>query len=228
MKLRIHFEYWKIKSTETSYSRQFRKIVKPFIKNSRAHISQSAFNPLTRNVPRFHATRFLKYVWPWLYVLTMSRTRVRMNPHLHLPQCQETPRSKQARNLKFNCSHIFKIMNEKVDFYFPCIHHWKKFWRNLFCSRSSRSQVFIKIGILRNFGKFTGKHLWCNLFLIKLQAFIPPTYEKETPTQVLFCEYCKIFQNSCFYGTLPLAVSTAVIINCWRLDKDLFRILSNI
>ena len=31
-------------------------------------------------------------------------------------------------------------------------------------------------------------------------------YEKETPTQVFSCEYCKIFNNSCFYGTNPVAV----------------------
>ena len=36
--------------------------------------------------------------------------------------------------------------------------------------RSSRSQKFFKIGVLKNFTNFTGKHLCWNLFLIKLQA----------------------------------------------------------
>ena len=37
----------------------------------------------------------------WLYVLIMSRTRFRVNPHsIVLPECQGTPCSKQARNLK--------------------------------------------------------------------------------------------------------------------------------
>ena len=36
--------------------------------------------------------------------------------------------------------------------------------------RSSRPDVFCKKGILRNFAKFTGKHLCQSLFLIKLQA----------------------------------------------------------
>ena len=39
--------------------------------------------------------------------------------------------------------------------------------------RSSRSQMFIKIGALKNFANFTGKHLCWSLFLIKLQAFRP-------------------------------------------------------
>ena len=36
--------------------------------------------------------------------------------------------------------------------------------------RSSRSQMFLKIDVLRNFASFTRKHLCWSLFLIKLQA----------------------------------------------------------
>ena len=36
--------------------------------------------------------------------------------------------------------------------------------------RSSRPEVFCEKGVLRNFTKFTGKHLCQRLFLIKLQA----------------------------------------------------------
>ena len=36
--------------------------------------------------------------------------------------------------------------------------------RSLEC-RSSRPEVFCKKGVLRNFTKFTGKHLWHDLFL---------------------------------------------------------------
>ena len=32
-------------------------------------------------------------------------------------------------------------------------------------SQISRSQMFFKIGVLKNFIIFTGKHLWCSLFL---------------------------------------------------------------
>ena len=38
-------------------------------------------------------------------------------------------------------------------------------------SRSSRSQIYFKIGVLKNFAMFTGKRLCWSLFLIKIQAF---------------------------------------------------------
>ena len=40
--------------------------------------------------------------------------------------------------------------------------------------RSSRSQMFLKIGVLKNFANFTGRRLgWC-LFLIKFFYRLPP------------------------------------------------------
>ena len=48
---------------------------------------------------------------------------------------------------------------------------------------SSRWQMFLKIGVLKNFANFTGKHLCWSLFLI------------ETPTQVFSCKICEIFKN---------------------------------
>ena len=36
--------------------------------------------------------------------------------------------------------------------------------------KSSRSQILFKIGVLKDFGAFTGKHLRWSLFLIKLRA----------------------------------------------------------
>ena len=41
--------------------------------------------------------------------------------------------------------------------------------------RSSRSHMFFKIGVLKNFANFIGKHLCWSLFLIK--------FKKKTPTQ---------------------------------------------
>ena len=38
-------------------------------------------------------------------------------------------------------------------------------------SRSSRSHIFFKMGVFKNFAVFTGKLLCWSLFLIKLQAF---------------------------------------------------------
>ena len=43
--------------------------------------------------------------------------------------------------------------------------------QNISCGyRKSRSQTFLKIGVLKKFTNFTGKHLCRSLFLTKLQA----------------------------------------------------------
>ena len=60
---------------------------------------------------------------------------------------------------------------------------------NIFiCFRSSRPGVFCKIGVLRNFTKFTGKYVCQSLFFNK----------KETLTRVFYCEFCEIPKNAFF------------------------------
>ena len=61
---------------------------------------------------------------------------------------------------------------------------------------SSRSQLFFKIGVLKNFAIFTGKHMCWSIFLII-----------ETPTQVFSRQYCKNFKSSFFYRTHLVAAS---------------------
>ena len=46
----------------------------------------------------------------------------------------------------------------------------------------------MKIGVLKNFAKFTRKHLCQSPFLIKLQ----------TLAQMVSCEFCEIFKNIFF------------------------------
>ena len=62
------------------------------------------------------------------------------------------------------------------------------FLRNAFF-RSNHERNSVKNGVLRNFAKFTWKHLGQRLFL-KLQALI------ETLAQVFFCEFCEISKNA--------------------------------
>ena len=45
--------------------------------------------------------------------------------------------------------------------------------------RSSCTQMFFKISVLKNVINLTGKHLRCSLFLIKLKAFRPVTLLKR-------------------------------------------------
>ena len=65
--------------------------------------------------------------------------------------------------------------------------------------RSSPSQVFYKINVLKEFAKFTGKHLCCSLVLIVILQH-----------RCFFCEFCKMFKNTFFTGHLLV---TAFVLN---------------
>ena len=65
-------------------------------------------------------------------------------------------------------------------------------------SRKSRSQMFFKIGGLKNFPIFTGKHLSWGILLIKLQAWSPVTLLKKTLTQVFFYEFVVFLWTASF------------------------------
>ena len=45
--------------------------------------------------------------------------------------------------------------------------------------RSSRLQIFFKVGVLKIYAIFTGKHLLWSLFLIKFKSFRPATLLKR-------------------------------------------------
>ena len=87
--------------------------------------------------------------------------------------------------LWLNSSKSF-LMKEKTHFFVS--HH-----KNL---RSSRLEVYCKKDVLRNFAKFTGKHLCQSLFFNKVA-------DQEILAQVFSCEFCEICQNIFFYRTPP-------------------------
>ena len=63
---------------------------------------------------------------------------------------------------------------------------------NFIQNKGIRLHMFFKIGALKNFANFTGKHLRWSLFLVKfLTNFI-----KGTPTQVFSCEIWKNYKNT--------------------------------
>ena len=66
-------------------------------------------------------------------------------------------------------------------------------------SRSSRSQIFFKIGVLKNFAIFIGKHMCWSLFLIKLQALKPATLLKRDPNTGVFLSYLQKFLRTPFF-----------------------------
>ena len=62
--------------------------------------------------------------------------------------------------------------------------------------KSSNSQLFFKIDVLKYFAIFTGKKLCWNLLLIN-----------KTPTQMFSCEYYEIFKSTYLYRTTLVAAS---------------------
>ena len=74
-------------------------------------------------------------------------------------------------------------------------------------SRSSRAEVFCKKGVLGNFTKFTGKHLYQSLLFNKVTGLWPATLLEKTLSHVFSCEFCEISKNTFFYRTPLVAVS---------------------
>ena len=60
-------------------------------------------------------------------------------------------------------------------------------------SRSSHRRFSVKKGVLRNFAKFTGKHLGLSLFFNKVAGAACNFIKKEALAQVFSCEFCKKF-----------------------------------
>ena len=77
-------------------------------------------------------------------------------------------------------------------------------------NRSSR-QVICKKGALKNFTKFTGKHLCLGriCFLTK-RPEVCNFIQKENLAQVFSCEFYEIFKNTYFYRTHLVAVSESI------------------
>ena len=67
-------------------------------------------------------------------------------------------------------------------------------------SRSSRLELFCKRCVLRNFVKFTGKHMCQRVFLNKVVGLRP--FQKN----MFSCEFCEISENN-FLTTPPVAAS---------------------
>ena len=97
--------------------------------------------------------------------------------------------------------------------------HWVR-------TRSIRPDVFCKVGVLRNFSKFTGKHLCQSLFFNKVAGLRPKAcnfIKRETLAQVLSCELWEICKNIFFYRTPPVAVSVRTrYFNFTKQIKDFF------
>ena len=57
--------------------------------------------------------------------------------------------------------------------------------RKVLINRSSRPEVFCEKGALKNFTKFTGKHMWQSLFFNKVVKFLRATFILNTSGRLL-------------------------------------------
>ena len=75
-------------------------------------------------------------------------------------------------------------------------------------------ELFCQKVVIRNFIKFTGKHLGQSLFF--KQSCRPQAcnfIKKETLAKVFSCEFCEIFNNTFFHRTLMVAASGKTSLN---------------
>ena len=95
--------------------------------------------------------------------------------------------------------------------------------------RSSLPEVFCKKGVLRNFTKFTGKHLCQSLFckscrtracnFIQKETQACNFIQKETLAQVFCGEFCEISKDTFSYGTSLVAASLVCSMVNWLTQK---------
>ena len=122
-------------------------------------------------------------------------------------------KTKQPENFIFRAVVNFKLYVKHGFVY-------KLLWR-VFCAqhRSSRSQMFFKIAVLKIFAIFTGKHLCWSLFLIKLQPWRPTTLLLIDSNTGVFLPILQIFYMEHLWWLL---VKVAVMKNSCS-EKQLFR-----
>ena len=83
--------------------------------------------------------------------------------------------------------------------------------KNITSYRSSYRRCSVKKCVLRNFAKFTGKHLYQSVFLNKVAGVSPATLLKKTLAQVFSCEFCEISKNTSFTEHLRTTASVATM-----------------
>ena len=95
---------------------------------------------------------------------------------------------------------VFNIVNS-----YPCSILHKKLINNI----SSNRRCSIKKGVLKNFVKFTAKHLCQGL------------------GQMFSCEFCEIFRNTFFTGYLSFCNHSMLYIFCMKTKLTLYLVLEN-
>ena len=86
--------------------------------------------------------------------------------------------------------------------------------------RSSRVQMFFKLGVLADFAIFTGKHLCWSLFLIKLQGLRPATLLKRDCSKGVFLWILAKFLRTTFF--IEHLRWLLLVIFDWKIARKVF------
>ena len=108
------------------------------------------------------------------------------------------------------CSKVYLFGYKKNAFLSFKISDFCSLWVSY---RSSYPKVFCKKSVLRNFAKFTGKHLCHSLLCLSPPVPQPQAcnfIKRETLAQVFSCEFYKIFKNTFSYITPPVVASGVI------------------
>ena len=115
----------------------------------------------------------------------------------------------KTRNNFSEISEISNFSEFSICHFF--IFQKKKNFSNILKYRNSRSYMFLKIRVLKNFAIFIEDTCVGVSFLKDWQLI-----KKKTPKQMLSCEYCDFFKSSFFYRTPPLSTSKSKQFRTWK------------
>ena len=85
--------------------------------------------------------------------------------------------------------------------------------------RSSHQRCSVKKGVLRNFAKFTGKHLCQSLFFNEVAGGACNFIKKEILAPVFSCEFCEIPKNTFFTEHVLVTASEYCLLHCQRINN---------
>ena len=93
----------------------------------------------------------------------------------------------------------------------------------LYIFRSSGPEVVCKKAVLKNFAKFTAKHLYRTLFFNKIAGSKPSTLlQKKSLAHMFSYEFCKSFKSTFFHRTSPLA-SSVYSTSIFKVIRDILK-----
>ena len=85
----------------------------------------------------------------------------------------------------------------------------KRSYKSILSRKKQSPRRFCEKGVLRNFAKFTGKHLFQNIYFNKVTGLACNFIKNDSLAQVFVREFCETSKSTFFYRTDHVAVSVS-------------------